>query len=69
MDIEVSQPEPSDESRRNFATEVAFNALLTEAKNQGPSLKPVMGLMYLPDQAVTRQFQLACRAVLDSLAV
>lgn len=51
----------------NFATEVAFNALIGQAQQMGVPLTPVMGLMYLPDQAVTRQFQETCRAVLGSL--
>ena len=51
----------------NTAIELTFNALLAEAARLGISLNPVMGLMYLPDQATTRQFQDACRAVIALL--
>ena len=67
MVIHVDKPEMTDYAKINFATEVACTALLDEAKKLGLPLQPVMGLMYLPDQAVTQQFQKACRAVLASL--
>ena len=67
MNIEVPQPEMTDYSKVNFATEVAFNALLKEAKTLGLQVAPVMGLMYLPTQELTRQFQDACRAILLAL--
>lgn len=54
-------------SKANFATECAFGALLKEATHLGMELSPVMGLMYMPEQATTRQFQEACRAVLEAL--
>jgi hypothetical protein len=56
-------PELSDYEKINYATEVAFGALLEQARSLGYPLS-AMGLMYLPDQAITRQFQEACRAVI-----
>jgi hypothetical protein len=69
--IEVKQPpkEPTDQQKVNTATEMAFGALVQYAKHVGLPVQPAMGLMYLPDQAVTRQFQVACRAVLKDLGV
>ena len=65
----VSKPEMTDYEKINFSTEVAFENLLKQARLMGLSANPVMGLMYLPDQATTVQFQRACRAVLSSLGV
>ncbi len=65
--IKVPKAEMTDLGRANFATECAFAKLLEEATHLGMKLSPVMGLMYLPDQATTRQFQEACRAVLEAL--
>ena len=65
--IEVLKPERSKNGDINFVTECAFGALLEQARKRGLHVNPVMGLMYLPDQTVTRQFQIACRAVLDVL--
>ena len=65
--VEVPKPEMTDYERYQFATEVAFNALLSQAKKMGLRLLPVMGLMYLPSQEDTRKFQEACKAILDSL--
>ena len=53
----------------NVATECAFGTLLSIAKKLELNPLPVMGLMYLPSQEVTRQFQEACRAVLASVGV
>jgi len=50
-----------------ISTEYAFNALTNEAKRLGVGIAPVMGLMYLPDEGVTRTFQQACRTVIDLL--
>ena len=68
MEVKVPGLEMTPLSKANFATEVAFGSLIKEASGVGLALNPVMGLMYLPDAAVTRQFQEACRAVLNSLA-
>jgi hypothetical protein len=57
----------SDYQKVQFATEVAFNSLLDEAKKLGLPLEPVMGLMYLPTSKLTSDFQTACRAILDAL--
>ena len=54
--IDVPKPAMSDYDKENFATEVAFSALITEAKKLGLDLAPVMGLMYLPDQKLTSDF-------------
>lgn len=50
-----------------FATEVAFKAMREAAEKVGLPLWPSMGLMYLPTQAVTVQFQNACTAVMKDL--
>lgn len=65
--INVPKPEMTEYAKINFATEVAFSALLDEAKKLGLSLAPVMGLMYLPEQKTTSDFQAACRAIIESL--
>ncbi len=57
----------SDYGRAQFATEVAFSALVKQAKELGLEVSPVMGLMYLPDQKMTRAFQVACRTILLAL--
>lgn len=62
-----SKPEMTDAAKTDFATEVAFGSLIAEARKLGLSLGPVMGLLYLPSQELTRQFQNACRAVIASL--
>ncbi len=67
--INVAKPKKSDASKVNFATECAFSKLVDQAKAEGLPVAPVDGLMYLPDQAATSQFQDACRAVLKSLGV
>jgi len=72
MAIEVPTPDmppPGEGEKIDFATEVAFNALLADLKKNGviPTWLAVMGLMYLQDEAVTRQFQDACKAVVDCL--
>jgi hypothetical protein len=67
MNIKVPKPGMSLKGKADFVTEIAFNSLLAESVKLGLSLNPVMGLMYLPDQALTRQFQEACRNILTSL--
>jgi hypothetical protein len=68
MIINIPEMTPmEDYAKVQFATEVAFGQLLAEAKKLGLPLNPVMGLMYMPTQDVTRQWQEACRAVLDAL--
>lgn len=47
-----------------FATELAFKSLVRNARAQGLNLPEVAGLVYLPQQEVSRQFQDACRAVI-----
>lgn len=69
MEIKVPSVIQTDYSKQNFAIEVAFNTLLAEAKNQGLSINPVMGLMYLPTQELTRLFQQSCRDILAALSV
>jgi hypothetical protein len=67
MEVSVPKPEMSDYGRENFATEVAFAALVKQAKEVGLQIAPVMGLMYLPTQELTAQFQRACREILLAL--
>lgn len=57
----------TDYGRAQFATEVAFNALVKQAKESGLDVSPVMGLMYLSTQEMTRAFQQACRIILLAL--
>lgn len=59
----------TDYAKIQFATEVAFSSLIDQGKKLGLPLNPVMGLMYLPSQEVTRQFIDACRAVLASITI
>ena len=65
--IDVPKPEMSDYEKKNFATEVAFTSLFTEAKKLGLNISPVMGLMYLPTEKMTSDFQTACAAIIDGL--
>ena len=67
--IEVPKPVMTDLSKINIATEAAFNSLVDQANKLGLQPNPVAGLMYLPHQETTRQFQEACRAVLADLGV
>ena len=67
MVISVPKPEITDYGKANFAIEVAFSALIEQARKQGLQVAPVMGLMYLPTQDLTYQFQLACRTILEAL--
>lgn len=68
-EIEVPKPEMTDYAKVRTATEIAFGTLLSEAKRLGLPVLPAMGLMYMPTQEVTRQWQEACRAVLAALGV
>lgn len=68
MNINIpNQVEMTDYEKVNFATEVAFNTLLVQARQRGLSIEPVMGLMYLPEQKLTSDFQAACRSIIKSL--
>lgn len=68
MIVQVPQSQPPNVMARvNTATEYAFGALLKAAIAEDLSRDQPMGLMYLPDESVTRQFQLACRAVLHRM--
>ncbi len=66
-EIDVPEPETTDAGRVVVAIELAFDALVNGAARLGLPLNPVMGLMYMPDPAITQEFQRACRAVLESL--
>ena len=66
-EIEVPHPTVTRYMRVNVATEFAFLALIEEARRQGLQVAPVMGLMYLPSQELTRRFQQACRDILSEL--
>ena len=67
--IIVTKKEMTEEQKINFATEVAFNALIKQAKDMGLDIYTNIALMYLSDQGLTRQFQKTCRTILDSLKV
>ena len=57
----------TDYGRAQFSTEVAFKALMKQAKELGLEVSPVMGLMYLPTQEMTEAFRQACRTILLAL--
>lgn len=65
--IHVPSPVMSEHKKEEIATEESFNALLNSLRKHDVKLKPVMGLMELPSQELTRQFQEACRAIIDML--
>jgi hypothetical protein len=67
MPVEIPEPGMTDYGRAQFATEIAFGALLRQAESMGLEVVPVMGLMYLPTQDLTRRFQEACRDILLAL--
>lgn len=57
----------SSYAKASFVTELAFNTLITEAIRSGLPITRPMGLMYLPEQSQTREFQEACRTILRAL--
>jgi hypothetical protein len=64
MDVEVPEQTGWTPKRKaDYCTEIAFNHLMASA-GAILTVKPAMGLMYLSDLEVTKQFQAACRAVL-----
>lgn len=65
--IKVPKPETNDYGRAQFATEVAFDALVAQAKNMGLKVGFTMGLLYLPSQQMTQDFKQACRSILLAL--
>ena len=65
MDITV--PQPAKPNPVAFSTEIAFNALVNEAIKLGLRINKPMGLLYLPTQELTRNFQDACKAILVAL--
>lgn len=67
MDIPIPKPQMTDYKRAQFATEVAFNTLVKQAKDSGLDMSPVMGLMYLPSEEMTSAFEQACRTILLAL--
>lgn len=66
--INVPKVTMMPDGAKQFATEVAYNALVAEARALNIAVAPCMGLMYLPTQAVTEQFKEACAAVLKDLS-
>lgn len=66
--IEFPKPEMTDYLKAQFATEVAFAALVKRAKEMGLPVEPVMGLMYLPTQEMTQAFIEACRTILMAIS-
>lgn len=69
MEIEVPKVTMTNYGKIQFATEVCFTSLIDSAKKLGLKVDPVLGLMYMPKQETTREFQLACRKVLSDLGV
>jgi hypothetical protein len=67
--INVPKVEESTNGKIDIATELAFGCLITSSRSQQLEVLPVMGLMYMPKQETTRQFQEACRVVLAELGV
>ena len=65
--VDVPKPEMSDYGKTQFATEQAFNSLVQQAKKLGLQVGPCSGLVYLPTQELTRDFQFACRNILMAL--
>lgn len=57
----------SDYEKARVATEFAYGALIDRAQKSGLDVLPVMGLMYLPTQELTYEFQEACRKILMAL--
>lgn len=57
----------TDYGKAQVATENAFGTLIKVAREMGLDVSPVMGLMYLPSQELTRNFQEACKAILLAL--
>jgi hypothetical protein len=64
MDVNVPTPVMTPQKKANLCVESAFDELLTVAFKHFEGMKSTMGLMYLSDRDVTKQFQEACRAVL-----
>ena len=65
MDVNIPTPAMTPQKAANYCIEVAFEELvMAAARKFGDQIKPSMGLMYLADLNVTKQFQEACRAVL-----
>jgi hypothetical protein len=64
MKVDVPKPEMTDYGRAQITIEVAFGALLKQAKESGLKITPVMGLEYLPEQDLAEPFKRACRAIL-----
>jgi hypothetical protein len=71
MEVKVSKIEQTPYGNLQFATEVAWAALVDRAIQDGLLSKGDRpnGLMYMPTQGVTQQFKNACRAVIADLGV
>lgn len=68
--IHVPKPQTTEHAKEQMAIEGgAFHGLITVAKAVGIELNPVMGLMELPEQKLTRDFIEACRAIIAALRV
>lgn len=66
--VPVPVPAMTDYEKENFAIETAFSEMVNEARDLGLRVAPATGLMYLPTQKLTRDFQDAGRAILRALA-
>lgn len=69
MIVDTKQPERTREGDIAFATECALQTLVNRAVLDGrlSEMFQNIGLMYLPEQAVTQQFKDACSAVIVCL--
>lgn len=65
--MDIPKAVMTDYGKAAFATEVAFNDLLQQARIAGLQVGQVMGLEYLPDEKLSEDFKMACRAILLSL--
>jgi hypothetical protein len=56
-----------DQKRIRKATYAAFDCLISAAVATGLRITPEAALNYLRDRALTRDFERACRKILESL--
>lgn len=61
--------EMTNYEKARVTTEDAFDELIASAKRNGLQLSSELGLMYLPEQALTVNFQKACHEIFKALGV
>ena len=66
MSFKVPAQKINDYARAQFATEVAFNCLISQANKIGLNLYPALGLSHI-DLELAQEFTRACHNVLLSL--